>query len=86
MRVSELVGANLEDFDAERGLLLVRGKGKKERMLPVGNSAMLALRTWIARRPEVIRGKTTTESNGPQSACSPSVRVSTPRTHASAIP
>lgn len=68
VRVSELVGTNLEDFDAERGLLLVRGKGKKERMLPVGNCATAALRTWISRRPEVLRGKTTTETTGPQSA------------------
>ena len=68
VRVSELVGANLEDFDAERGLLLVRGKGKKERMLPVGTCATSALRTWIMRRPEVLRGKNTTESTGPQSA------------------
>ena len=57
VRVSELVGANLEDFDMERGLLLVRGKGKKERMVPVGNCATIALRGWIARRPEVLLGK-----------------------------
>jgi integrase/recombinase XerC len=68
VRVSELVGSNLEDFDAERGLLLVRGKGKKERMLPVGNTATAALRGWIMRRPEVLRGRNTTENTGPLSA------------------
>jgi integrase/recombinase XerC len=66
VRVSELVGANREDFDAERGLLLVRGKGRKERMLPVGNCATIAVRTWITRRPEVLRGKNVGE-DGPQS-------------------
>jgi len=58
VRVSELVGANLEDFDTERGLLLVRGKGKKERMLPVGTCAAEAVKTWLLRRPEAARGQT----------------------------
>ena len=39
VRVSELVGSNIEDMDLERGLLRVRGKGKKERMAPIGNGA-----------------------------------------------
>ena len=57
VRVSELVGANLEDFDRERGLLLVRGKGKKERLLPAGASASLALQQWLIRRPEAAHGQ-----------------------------
>ena len=56
VRVSELVGANLEDFDEQRGLLLVRGKGKKERMLPVGSCATQALLQWKMRRAEAARG------------------------------
>ena len=58
VRVSELVGANLEDFDAQRGLLLVRGKGKKERMLPVGTCASNAVNVWLLRRPEAANGRT----------------------------
>ena len=58
VRVSELVGSNLEDFDRERGLLLVRGKGKKERMLPVGTCATNSLTTWLVRRPEAASGRT----------------------------
>ena len=58
VRVSELVGSNLEDFDRERGLLLVRGKGKKERMLPVGTCAAHALGNWLIRRPEAASGRT----------------------------
>ena len=57
VRVSELVGSNLEDFDAERGMLLVRGKGKKERMLPVGSCAAQSLKTWLIRRPDAANGR-----------------------------
>jgi integrase/recombinase XerC len=57
VRVSELVSANLEDFDKERALLLVRGKGKKERLLPVGSNAANALQQWLIRRPEAAHGQ-----------------------------
>jgi integrase/recombinase XerC len=53
VRVSELVGSNTEDYDSARGLLRVRGKGKKERLLPVGSCAAKALHEWVLRRPEV---------------------------------
>ena len=36
IRVSELVGINLEDIDLRTGWLRVRGKGNKERQVPVG--------------------------------------------------
>ena len=57
VRVSELVGINLEDFDLERGLLRVRGKGKKERMLPVGSCAREALSQWLLRRSEAASSR-----------------------------
>jgi len=57
VRVSELVGTNLEDFDTVRGLLLVRGKGKKERLLPVGTCAAHSISTWLLRRPEAAGGR-----------------------------
>lgn len=42
-RVSELVGLNLEDLNLEDGLVRLRGKGRKERMVPVGAVAVEAL-------------------------------------------
>ena len=56
VRVSELVGINLEDLDLSQEILRVRGKGKKERMLPVGGMACGALTGWLLRRPEAAQG------------------------------
>jgi integrase/recombinase XerC len=52
LRVSELAGVNLEDLDLDRGLVRVRGKGRKERLLPVGPHAVRALSAWLPRRGE----------------------------------
>jgi integrase/recombinase XerC len=57
VRVSELVGVNIEDFDSQRGLLKVRGKGRKERLLPVGVCATDGVKMWLLRRKDVARGK-----------------------------
>ncbi|NGX58079.1 MAG: Tyrosine recombinase XerC [Chlamydiae bacterium] len=45
LRVSELVALNRDDFDAENLLLLIRGKGKKERLVPITKNAC----DWICR-------------------------------------
>ena len=50
LRVSELVGANDGDLDLEQGLLRVRGKGRKERLAPIGGYASDALAAWLAKR------------------------------------
>ncbi|HMO14677.1 MAG TPA: tyrosine recombinase XerC [Pirellulaceae bacterium] len=47
LRVSELVGMNDEDVDFKQGLLRVRGKGKKERLAPLGTYACRALKRWL---------------------------------------
>ncbi len=50
IRVSELVGINLEDIDLWQGWLLVRGKGNKERQVPVGGRAAQAVQRYLAQR------------------------------------
>ena len=40
LRISELVGANMQDISAANGEILVRGKGNKERLIPVGRKAL----------------------------------------------
>jgi len=47
IRVSELVDLNLEDFDEGGEALRVRGKGKKERVVPLGAHAMAAIKHYI---------------------------------------
>ncbi|MEN9660958.1 MAG: hypothetical protein RLZZ443_887 [Actinomycetota bacterium] len=47
MRVSELVGLNLDDIDYERNIVRVTGKGNKQRMIPFGLPARDALHNWI---------------------------------------
>lgn len=48
LRVSELTGLNLEDLDLPMGAVRVRGKGRKERLVPVGSKAALALGRYLA--------------------------------------
>lgn len=46
LRVSELVGVNDDDLDMQDGLVRVRGKGKQERLSPLGSFAKRAVRSW----------------------------------------
>ena len=48
IRVSELVGLNSEDLDEPGESLRVRGKGKKERLVPLGTHAMGAVQKYVA--------------------------------------
>jgi integrase/recombinase XerC len=49
LRISELCGLKVEDLDCKEKLVRVRGKGKKERLLPIGEHALAAIdRYWSA--------------------------------------
>jgi integrase/recombinase XerC len=52
LRISELVGANMQDINRHEGEILVRGKGNKERLLPVGGKALDVLNCWLKLRPQ----------------------------------
>lgn len=55
MRVSELVSRNVIDLDFTEEVLTVRGKGKKERLVPVGRPAIEAVRCWLPERLQLIQ-------------------------------
>ncbi|WP_370248739.1 tyrosine recombinase XerC [Nocardioides sp.] len=56
VRVGELVGLDLDDVDRDRRVLRVLGKGRKERTVPFGRPAELALDRWLVQgRPELAR-------------------------------
>ena len=50
MRVSELAGIDVSDIDFPGGAVKVKGKGKKERLLPIGNHALNAIHAYIDKR------------------------------------
>ena len=54
LRVSELVGLNLLDIDFNNQTLRVKGKGRKERMVPFGNHAKAALEIYLGVRGELL--------------------------------
>ena len=47
LRVSEAVGLNLSSFESNYSFVKVFGKGKKERLIPVGKFAQIAIQDWI---------------------------------------
>ena len=57
LRVSELCGLNAEDLDSAEQLLRVRGKGKKERLVPIGEPALKAIERYWSLLPQVPAGE-----------------------------
>ena len=55
-RISEAVGLDVDDIDATARSVLLRGKGGKQRLVPVGRPAIAALEAYLVRgRPELAR-------------------------------
>jgi integrase/recombinase XerD len=58
LRVSELINVKLEDLKLELGHVLVRGKGDKERLVPLGRAAQEAIRRYMTEgRPALLKDK-----------------------------
>ncbi len=60
MRVSELVSCDLGDLDpgdGDGGMVRVRGKGDKERLIPVGCPAVEAVTAWLPQRQQLLRAR-----------------------------
>jgi integrase/recombinase XerC len=50
LRVAELSGLNVDDVNIKGGLIKVKGKGRKERIIPVGSKAIDALKSYMIER------------------------------------
>ncbi len=58
LRVSEIVGVKLDDLKLDLGCLMVRGKGDKERIVPLGRSAQEAVSDYLKQsRPAITMNK-----------------------------
>jgi integrase/recombinase XerD len=58
LRVSEIINVKLEDLKLEMGYMLVRGKGDKERIVPLGRAAQEVVQTYLRdSRPVLAAGK-----------------------------
>ncbi|MCD6521527.1 tyrosine recombinase XerC [Candidatus Calescamantes bacterium] len=55
IRVSELVNLNLEDIDWQQEFIKVRGKGSKERVVPVGEKALIAIEEYLPLRQKLLK-------------------------------
>ncbi len=61
LRASEAIGLEVSDIDIEEGVLRARGKGSKERMVPVGHTASEAVRRYLERgRPALVGARVET--------------------------
>lgn len=60
MRIGELLALDIDDIDIENSVVKVKGKGKRERIIPIGNPAMIALKNYLLVRDKI---STKTQSN-----------------------
>ena len=62
LRISEVVGARLENLNLEQGIIRVLGKGQKTRLVPVGAKAREAIRRYLKEaRPKLVKKRTGSE-------------------------
>ncbi|OHE30868.1 MAG: site-specific tyrosine recombinase XerD [Tenericutes bacterium GWC2_39_45] len=56
LRVSELLDIQMEDIHLNQGYVIVKGKGNKERMVPISDMSIIALRNYIVKSREYLLG------------------------------
>ena len=58
LRASEVIGLEMADIDMHEGFVRARGKGSKERLVPLGRQAIAAIRAYLrGGRPELLHGR-----------------------------
>ena len=62
LRVSELVSLSVDDLSLQKGFLKAKGKGSKERIVPIGRSALKSIREYLDGPREVLRKKQATQA------------------------
>jgi integrase/recombinase XerD len=62
LRVSELVNLSVDDLHLDRGFLRTIGKGSKERIVPIGKSALQAIQLYLATARETLRKGRSTQA------------------------
>ncbi|TDD95793.1 site-specific tyrosine recombinase XerD [Jiangella asiatica] len=66
-RISEAVGLDIDDLDKESGTVLLRGKGGKDRVVPLGSYAWEAVDAYLVRARPALTGRDTLPSRGRRS-------------------
>ena len=61
LRVSELINLELNDIDLLEGIVIILGKGSKERVVPIGDYAIKYLKMYLEHRNELIKGENPTK-------------------------
>lgn len=62
LRLSEAVGLDIRDYDADHATVRVMGKGSKERIAPVGNAARQALSAYLSQSRPILAKKSASEA------------------------
>ncbi len=74
LRVSELVGLKLNQVNLEAHVVIVIGKGDKERIVPVGGAALRALKSYLIARQKAALEQTSADGRGRRCAEAPAMR------------